>query len=129
MSEAMRLPKWLDNLIFNELGAKYYPRYADMTNVDDDKEKTLNYLGTYFPRSFAEAYCIFNDFFKKHSFDYKDKTEFSVFDFGCGTGGEIVGLLTALNEHFPSLKKVHIIALDGNQFALSIYDKIITELS
>ena len=58
MTNNILLPQWLDNLIFNELNAKYCPSFSTMTNIDDDKEKTLNYLGTYFPRSYAESYTI-----------------------------------------------------------------------
>ena len=75
------LPQWLDDLIFKELKAQYRPQYADMTNIDDDKEKTLNYLGTYFPRSYAESYCIFSEFFKNNKSDLADKEELSIFDF------------------------------------------------
>lgn len=119
------LPRWLDDLIFKELNAKYCPRYADMTNIDDNKEKTLNYLGTYFPRSYAESYCIFSEYFKANKTTYENKKELSIFDFGSGTGGEIIGLLTVLNEQLPNLKKVRIVALDGNQDALRIYEKVL----
>ena len=81
----MKLPEWFDNLIFNELKAQYCPRNSDMTNIDDDKEKTLNYLGTYFPRSYAESYCIFSEYFKSNNPDFADKEELSIFDFGSNT--------------------------------------------
>ncbi len=96
-----------------------------MTNIDDDKAKTLNYLGTYFPRSYAEAYSIFSGYFQNNKSDFNPKEELSIFDFGSGTGGEIIGLLTVLDEQFPNLKKVRIVALDGNQYALRQYEKII----
>ena len=32
-----------------------------------------------------------------------------------------------LNVHLPNLRKVNIVALDGNQYALNIYEKILTE--
>ncbi len=121
----IQLPKWLDDLIFNELGANYCPRYSDMVNIDDDKEKTLNYLGTYFPRSYAEAYSIFGFFFKKYKDHYSGKTELKIFDFGCGTGGEIIGLLTAIEKHLTEIKKVEVVGLDGNTYALNLYDRII----
>lgn len=121
------LPIWLDDLIFKELKAQYHPQYSDMTNIDDDKDKTLNYLGTYFPRSYAESYCIFGDYFRSNKPNYSSKDELSIFDFGSGTGGEIIGLLTVLDEQLPNLKKVKIIALDGNQIALQIYEKILKE--
>ena len=89
----MKLPEWLDTFIFDKLEAQYCPRNSDMTNIDDDKAKTLNYLGTYFPRSYAESYCIFSEYFTSNNSDFADKEELSIFDFGSGTGGEIIGLL------------------------------------
>lgn len=121
------LPKWLDALVFGKLKAKYHPRYSDMTNIDDDKEKTLNYLGTYFPRSYAEAYCIFSEYLQQHKSEFANQEELSIFDFGSGTGGEIFGLLTALNELRPNLKIIKIKALDGNQYALKLFEKVFAE--
>lgn len=121
----MVLPKWLDDLIFRDLHAVYSPSYGNMTNIDDDKEKTLNYLGTYFPRSYVESYCIFSEFFKKNPSCFTDKEVLSIFDFGSGTGGEIIGLLTAIGDFGPHLQCVNILALDGNQYALRCYERII----
>lgn len=123
----MKLPDWLDKYLFEELGAKYLPSYSDMTNIHDDKEKVHNYLGTYFPRSYAESYSIFSKYFDSHFTEYSNREELSVFDFGCGTGGEIFGLLTVLNEKFKNLKKVKIVALDGNHHALLKYERLLSE--
>ena len=128
MQDRVTLPQWLDNLIFEQLGAKYCRSNADMTVIDWDKNDVLNYLGTYFPRSYAESYCIFSDYFKNNSEQFVNKTELSIFDFGCGTGGEIIGLLTALSENFPNVKNAKIVALDGNQYALQQYDTVLLEL-
>ena len=124
---AIKLPCWLDRLIFDGLKANYCPSYFDMTNIDDDKVRSLNYIGTYFPRSYAEAYNIFSDYFTTSQSCFISKEELSVFDFGSGTGGEIIGLLTVLDEQFQNLKKVRIVALDGNHNALRIYEKILAE--
>lgn len=120
------LPIWLDDLIFKELKAQYRPRFSDMTNIDDDKERTLNYLGTYFPRSYAESYCIFSEYFKNNKSDFADKEELSIFDFGSGTGGEVIGLLTVLDEQFPNLNTVRIVALDGNKEALLLFEEVLS---
>lgn len=125
MQNNVILPQWLDNLIFEQLGAKYCRSNADMTVIDWDKKDILNYLGTYFPRSYAESYCIFSEYFKNHPEKYSNRSELSIFDFGCGTGGEIIGLLTVLDEQLPNLRKVRIVALDGNQDALLLYEKIL----
>ena len=131
MSETntITLPTWLDDFIFNELGANYCPRNSNMTNIDDDKDRALNYLGTYFPRSYAEAYTIFCRFFQKYKAHYNGKTELKIFDFGCGTGGEIVGLLTAIEENLPEIKKVEVVGFDGNQIALRKYQQILKKFS
>ncbi len=119
------LPKWLDDLIFNEMGAKYCRQNSNMTNIDDDKDKALNYLGTYFPRSYAEAYTIFGRFFQKYKVHYNGKAELKIFDFGCGTGGEIIGLLTAIEENLPEVMTVEVVGFDGNQIALRKYEQIL----
>lgn len=127
MSETntITLPTWLDDFIFNELGANYCPRNSNMTNIDDDKDRALNYLGTYFPRSYAEAYCIFCRFFQKYKAHYNGKTELKIFDFGCGTGGEIIGMLTAIEENLPEVGTVEVVGFDGNQIALRKYEQIL----
>lgn len=63
------LPKWLDDFLFDELKANYCPTGTDMSVIDWDKNDILNYLGTYFPRSYAESYCIFRKYFASNSND------------------------------------------------------------
>ncbi len=127
MITAVTLPQWLDILIFCQLGAKYQRSNADMTVIDWDKKDVLNYLGTYFPRSFAESYCIFTEFFGTQADRYAGKTQLSVFDFGCGTGGEIIGLLSAITEYLPQINTVHVVAMDGNQHSLRLFENILAE--
>ena len=124
MQNSITLPQWLDDLIFNQLGAKYCRSNSDMTVIDWDKNDVLNYLGTYFPRSYVESYCIFSEFLKQYSDRFASKEELSVFDFGCGTGGEIVGLADAL-QCMPKVKSLHIFALDGNYHALRLLERVI----
>lgn len=75
MQNRVTLPQWLDHLIFEELGAKYCRSNSDMTVIDWDKNDMLNYLGTFFPRRYAESYCIFSDFSKLYSNRFADKEE------------------------------------------------------
>ena len=128
MQDNVLLPQWLDNYIFEQLGAKYCRSNVDMTVIDWDKNDVLNYLGTYFPRSYAESYCIYSEFFKRFPGRFENKTELSVFDFGCGTGGEIIGLLDAL-KCMPKIQTIHVLALDGNYHALRLLEKIIGKYS
>ena len=124
MQDSVILPQWLDNLIFEQLGAKYCRSNTDMTVIDWDKNDVLNYLGTYFPRSYAESYCIFSEFLTKWPNRFINKPELSVFDFGCGTGGEIIGLLEAV-RNMHNIQNVNIYALDGNYHALRLLESIV----
>lgn len=125
MNTNVVLPVWLDDYIFNDLKANYCRSNGDMTVIDWDKKDVLNYLGTYFPRSYAESYCIFSDNFNNHLCEWKDREEITVFDFGCGTGGEIIGMLDAIKECLPAIKSVRVDAFDGNHHALRLLEKVI----
>lgn len=116
------LPDWLDKFIFKELEAEYCRINSDMTVVDWNKADVKKYLGTYFPRSCAESFCLFQNYYVRHPIN---TNVIDVFDFGCGTGGEIVGLLLAIDQVCPICKTVNIKALDGNKFCLRLYEKVI----
>ena len=125
MIDSVSLPKWLDDYIFNQLKANYCPSNSDMTVIDWDKSNVLNYLGTYFPRSYAEAYCIFYNLYSNDFISWFLRNKISIFDFGCGTGGEIIGLLSAMDYLLPNIKWIEITALDGNHNALRVFEDII----
>lgn len=119
-----RIPRWLDSYIFDNLGAKFCKSNSDMTVIDCDRGEILNYLGTYFPRSYVEARSIFTaDTLKSLA----SKQELSVLDFGCGTGGEIIGLLTNIEVLLPNVTTIRIVAIDGNQHALRLFEKVLRE--
>lgn len=120
----IKLPQWLDELIFNQKGASYCPSKADMTVIDWDRSDILNYLGTYFPRSYAEAYCLFSDYFQRNGERYADKTMLDVLDFGCGTGGQSIGLLAAVSQCLPQIESVSITAFDGNRHAINLFEDV-----
>ncbi len=123
------LPDWLDKYIFEILGARYDCQNKDLVVLEWDKTKVLGYLGTYFPRSYAESYCIFTNYFEKHKDEYVNRTELSIFDFGCGTGGELIGFIIAAAEQLPLVKRISVRALDGNIHALRFLEQIISQTS
>lgn len=127
ITERNQLPLWLDTLIYKELGGEFRPRLSNMVVLDDDKQKSLNYLGTYFPRSYIEAFNIFSELFNTHAELFEGMKELRLFDFCCGTGGEVIGLLDAIGEMLPAVKSINMTLLDGNQTALRLTERIISE--
>ncbi len=123
-----KLPQWLDSFIFESLGAKYCRSNADMTVIDWNRDEILKYLGTYFPRSYTESYCIFKHILTNTSL-FKGRKELSLLDFGCGTGGEVFGFASAIAECRHEVESIQVKAIDGNQFALNRFDDIREEFN
>lgn len=126
-NKSVILPKWIDDLIFKVLSAKYSRRNKDLVVLEWEKDEVLTYLGTYFPRSFAESYCIFLKYFSKFKHQYETKTSISMIDFGCGTGGEIIGFIVAVSEMLPNIGTIELRALDGNVHELRCLEVILDE--
>ena len=123
------LPQWLDDILFNQIGAKYSPDYNRFEyNLNLNKEEVLVYLGTYFPRSFTEVYLLFKDLLhgSNYSVLIKSKKSISILDLGCGTGGDIIGLLWFIDECLPFVESVEVLAIDGNHDALRIFEKVLS---
>ncbi len=116
------LPLWLETLIFDKLGARHEPNWQRFGyNLDLTEDEIKVYLGTYFPRSYAEAFCIVDALFERSEYGttWTQRTEASILDVGTGTGGNVVGLLTALAKHCPKLQRVTVHGYDGSDLALS----------
>ncbi|WP_165177794.1 hypothetical protein [Desulfovibrio sp. ZJ369] len=124
-NNSVSIPVWLDDLIFSQLSAVYEPQYKDFVVLEWTKTEIQKYLGTYFPRSFAESLCIFSKYFSERHEEYKDISELSLFDFGCGTGGEIVGFILAVSQKIPHIKTINVYAVDGNRYALIDLERVL----
>lgn len=123
-----RLPSWLDDFIFKTLNAVYSPNHERFDyNLDLTENDILKYLGTYFPRSYCEAFCIFDNLFKNHQFKttFVKSTAINIAVIGCGTGGDLMGLLTAIEKYSEEKRDLNIVAIDGNTEAIDILEKII----
>ena len=120
------LPQWLDNYLFEELGAVYMPDHNRFSyNLDLNIDENKIYLGTYFPRSCIECYTIFSSMFTESNYALQlQKDSLTLFDFGCGSGGDMLGILLAIEQFLPTISKVSIVAVDGNKSALVNLDKL-----
>lgn len=128
MQTNLKLPIYIDELIFNKLNAIYEPDYAKFSkNLYLNQDENLIYLGTYFPRSYTESYLIFKNLFDNSVVNttYLEKQEINILDIGSGTGGNLLGLLMSIIESLSDKININILAIDGNQDSLKILQKII----
>ncbi|MBR5653295.1 MAG: hypothetical protein IKX22_04370 [Prevotella sp.] len=115
------IPRWLDKIIYDDFNAVYEPRPAEVVyNPDQSYDFVKLYLGTYFPRSYAEAYGITLQILSIKGFleHFIKLEEINLLDFCCGTGGEIIGTIVALQSKLPNLKRVNVDAFDANVEAI-----------
>ena len=122
-------PEWLDNYIFNVLKAKYSPDYVRFEyNLNLNKDEVLIYLGTYFPRSYIETNSLFTEFSNAVNYTkaIEHKSELKILDLGCGTGGEILGILSFVDKFVLNVNAIKLLAIDGNQESLRIFEKVIS---
>ena len=123
MKSSTRLPSWLDKLVYEELGARWESDcHKFESNLDSSKDDNLIYLGTYFPRSYADAFCIFDNLFSNNAYrkSMGQQEEINILSIGCGTGGDTIGLLTCLVKFLSHLKSINVFVIDGNKYALDL---------
>lgn len=121
MMKHKTIPEWLDKIIYENFKAIFEPCPQDVVyNPDQPYEFVRMYLGTYFPRSYAEAFCIVNNLIENRKYydSISSLEEINILDFCCGTGGEIVGLIDVLQSSLPNLKRINIDAFDANPDAI-----------
>lgn len=131
MSTHAVLPSYLDNIIYGEFfGAKYQPNHQRYDyNLNLTEEELLIYLGTYFPRSFGESLCLFSPILKVEAFNsiLSQKDCINILDVGCGSGGEIIGLLHVLENCEKNSIPINIYTYDGNQLVQDILMELVSQ--
>lgn len=131
ISTHVTLPSYLDNLIFGEFfGASYQPDHQRYEfNLNHTEEELLIYLGTYFPRSFGESLCIFTPIIRSKvmNSELSSKDCINILDIGCGSGGEILGLLHALEDCDDNSIPINIYTYDGNQLVQDILMELVSQ--
>lgn len=125
------LPAYLDNLIYGEFfGARYCPDHQRYEyNLNLSEEELLIYLGTYFPRSYGESFCLFSSIISAESIKsgLNGKDCINILDIGCGSGGEIIGLLHALENYLENSIPINIYTFDGNQLVQDILMELVSQ--
>ena len=91
------------------------------------EDENLKYLGTYFPRSYTESFCIFDNIFQNKNYlnFLIEKQSLNILSVGCGTGGDLIGLLAVIEKYCNTNVTLNIWAIDGNKNALDILTQIV----
>lgn len=125
----VNLPRDLQGLIFGELEARYQRDYSMVQcNLDASTNDLRIYLGTYFPRSYAEAYVIAGKLMENCELRkaWMRKQQIRILDLGSGTGGALLGFLQGLRKKLSfGYKQVKVLSLDGNNMALDLQQRLI----
>lgn len=126
----VRLPDWVDSLLFDKLRARYDPdwqRFAENLDLSDDDQK--RYLGTYFPRSYAEQYCIIKNMMlnKRFKAPYDKLDTVAILDLCSGCGGDLVGAIVAVVESCPKLKSLLITVVEACETSITSLSTVIAE--
>ena len=98
----------------------YMGRLNVKQNIDNDRYDNTKYLHEYFPRSAVENCYFFRQAFSARWVRslFENKPSINILIYGCGTGGDLLGLLCAFLYSDLTGKTLHVYALDGNRDAL-----------
>lgn len=127
----IEINKTFFDYLYDELGAEYQKSPSAVeSNLENDTEKNLEYLGTYFPRSFVESYYIYSNLFDNEDIfeKYNKRSVIKVLDIGSGTGGSLFGLIQVLMEKFTG-KEIKVVSIEGNKNAVDLQVEIFKNLS
>lgn len=125
------LPVWLYNFIYNEVGAQETPDWRKARqNLHNTHSENIEYLATYYPRTFTEICHIITSLknLTKYFEAVSDKNYFRILSAGCGTGGDICGLIHALHILKPQAT-FEVNLFDGNADAMNICKKLLQKLA
>ena len=122
----INLSKQLETAIFDELRGKYDPKRDEARfNADSDAEKVSTYLGTYFPRSWAEHKLIWESLLQNQLIKtaFREKEVINIIDIGSGTGGHLFAVVELLRKELK-WTRLNIIAVDANKTALQKQEEL-----
>lgn len=125
----VQLPGWVDEILFDNLGANHNPARSKRSfdrNLDSSKEEVLTYLGTYFPRSLAESFVIFDSLLsdKNYAALFAKNDTIRICSVGSGTGGDLLGLVLALDSRLHIPLHLEVLSVEGNREAHSVMAEV-----
>lgn len=98
----------------------------DGTSLNEEGVKW--YLGSIFPKSFAESYSIYYDLLSNTKYNEKisNSKSIKILDIGGGTGGNVAGIIFAIINKLPNIQEIAIDAYDPCVKSRDAYTDLIT---
>lgn len=131
MAIRIELDEQLERVLFKDMKATYCQKNDEARyNADTSEKEVPEYLGTYFPRSWAEHHLIWRNLmqFAEISAAFKDKDLIRILDIGSGTGGHLFAVIECL-KRCCKRSRINFLAIDANDLALEkqayIYKKLL----
>ena len=125
------LTVWLYDYIYGVVGASNNADWEKARqNLHNTHDDNIDYLGTYFPRTFTEV-CRIISYLKQDTQYFEEisnKDYFRILSAGCGTGGDVCGLIHAIHTVKPNTS-FEVSLFDGNADALNLCQAVLHELS
>ena len=116
----MVLDTKLEQVLFDEFGATYNKRRGEARfNAESDIAEVHSYLGTYFPRSWAEHTIIWKQLLQSPAVQsaLRSRECIRILDVGSGTGGHLYAIIEQLRS-IAKRSGIKVIAIDANELAL-----------
>lgn len=104
----------------------------DQETVQDGTRLNENgvkwYLGSIFPKSFAESYSIYYDLLSNTKYNEKlsRSKSIKILDIGGGTGGNVAGIILAIINKLPNIQEIVVDAYDPCVESRNAYIDLIT---
>ncbi|MGN0915053.1 MAG: hypothetical protein ACI4NE_01690 [Succinivibrio sp.] len=131
LSEYNNVPEWLVNYIRMAMGGFYRQDFWGVQqNLSNSHVDNQAYLGTYFPRSFSALVDIVKKL--NHDSKYfevvKSKRNLRILCAGCGTGGDLCGMIHIIHELYPEIS-FELNMFDGNRDAIEICKTLLIKIA
>lgn len=122
----------MDRVLFDYHNAIYNPDpFGARRSLESQDNEVRRYLGTYFPRSFAEQQTLWGRLLTSQSLltNWTKLPCLKVLDIGSGTGGNVQGILDVVKLSALSHVQFDVWVTDGNALALEYQKKIVDALT
>ena len=120
-----RLPGWLEESLANLSRQEAQPQSSVQQSNRGDKSFWNKYQIRYYPRTICEVFFVFNEAFRASNTVIPNKID--ILSFGCGNGGDVIGLLMAIDHNVQTCVIASINVFEINDDAFNYFKQNLDE--